>query len=309
MNGYNGSRMPGDWQRQNTGGQDSQGYRPYKIGPAGQTGTGAPARRKRRPVRQQQQGSFWMSAGQERVRRHMSRVPLALLLIVVAAALFSYLVVFRVRHIYVDGNRTLTEQQVTALSGVRLKSSILDVNEEKVAASVQRDSRLIFLRLEKTWNAVTIFVRERTPAAVVQHSGIRYQIDREGMVLEDSENPKSFSDLPEVTGIGLNGRNAARTGAKLSVSDPRQLTVLDELLLEIKIHSAERIVTGIKLSNLSDILLETADGFSVRLGDSSHLRGKIKALLLVREELLRRESGSGTIDVSAYTDPTFIREN
>ena len=87
------------------------------------------------------------------------------------------------------------------------------------------------------------------------------------------------------------------------------MKVLSELLLEMKVLSADRIVTGIKLSDMDNILCETSDGYSVRLGDANGIRRKLRAMLLVRADLNTRSAGRGTIDVSIPETPTFIPES
>ena len=66
-------------------------------------------------------------------------------------------------------------------------------------------------------------------------------------------------------------------------------------------------IATIELDDLEDLSLWTRDGFFVRLGDTTYLHGKLKAMSLVLTELRGNDSyvKGGTIDVSTREYPTY----
>ena len=252
---------------------------------------------------------FWEKPGAKQRRKSLKKALAALGVLALAALIVLYAIVFRVRRITVRGLENMPVQTVIQEAGLRYGESTLTLNRDAVKERVNANRYLIYSSLDVERDSVTLTVRERLPAAELKYSGIYYLIDREGMVLEETEDASAVQALPEVSGIEISGRYGCRLGAVVNAAQPHQMKVLSELLLEMKVLSADRIVTGIKLSDMDNILCETSDGYSVRLGDANGIRRKLRAMLLVRADLNTRSAGRGTIDVSIPETPTFIPES
>ena len=112
--------------------------------------------------------------------------------------------VFRLQAVYVVGNETRTPQEVAAASGLVRGRSIFSITREEVEASLSRDHTLIFEDMQIQYpNTVYLYVRERTPAAVMSWLGILYLLDDEGMVMSQISADQAPQDMPEVTGLRL----------------------------------------------------------------------------------------------------------
>lgn len=234
-----------------------------------------------------------------------------LLSVILLAAICGVLygAVFRVRTVNVEGNVNIPDAQIMRLAGIAMGDSILAVDEAAARRGVNANHYLIFNSVDKQYpSTLTITVRERTPAAVMNYCGINYVIDNKGMVLEETEDIDAYPGLPEVSGMDLVGAYGATVGRKLNVNSSVQLAVMSNVLIELRVLGAEREVTRIKMSNLSQLLLETREGYSINLGGYDRMHEKLKSMLYIKKYLNENESKTGTIDVTDPEAPTFIPE-
>ena len=240
---------------------------------------------------------------------HAGQRLLVTLMVVAVICGVLYGAVFRIRTISVEGNVNIPDAEIIRIAGLRQGDSIFSLNEKTIARAVNGNHYLIFDSVSRQMpSSVTITVKERTPAAVMNYCGINYILDNKGMVLSETEEPENTLGLPEISGMELVGAYGATVGRKLNVNVPLQLSTMSTILIELRVMSAEHLVTRVMMSNLGQLLLETADGYSVHLGDYSRLHEKLRSMLYIREYLNGNGSKTGTIDVSDPEKPTFIPE-
>ncbi len=307
------------YQPQQTGGmpvQPSGAYTPpeeiQEPDPFGEPGVDPELKKQRSKNLTRKKGGFWEALPEEKAKRRKQslRSFAVAFLILCAACAVLYYGVFRVRTIQVVGNSQVSAEAVVNLSGVHLGDSSLSVDTDEAKRLINSNRYLIFQDMEcELLGTVTIYVKERTPAAVMNYCGINYTIDRKGMVLEESENVSTLSTLPQISGMDISGQFGCVVGRTITVNNSAQLTAMRELLVELKVLKAEGEVTKIKMSDLSHILLETREGYSVSLGDSTLIHAKLKAMLAIKNKLNTMETGTGTIDVSDPESPTFLPES
>lgn len=246
-------------------------------------------------------------------RRHALMEAVRALLIVGIAVAAAFVLLdsfyFRVRSIQVEGNVSHSDEEIIRLSGLSEGDSILRLDRAAVEKRIGGSRYLVYEGLSTTMpDTVTLTVREREADAVMYYGGINYTIDSHGMILEESYTMDSPKDLILISGISVAGSSGCAVGRTIRAENSAQLVVMREILVELKVLSATDSVSKLMMSDLNNLLLETRDGYSVRLGDSTQLHAKLKAMLYVREALLQLGSGTGTIDVSSPTEPTFIPE-
>ena len=107
---------------------------------------------------------------------------------------------------------------------------------------------------------------------------------------------------------GLNIRRC-KLGETVQLQSDRQMSVYTELLVELKVMSALNDVSELDLSDMDNLFLVSRDGYTVRLGDSSGLHAKLRAMLLTREHLSATGHSGGTIDVSTPVNPTYTPDD
>ncbi len=291
--------------------EDTSSYR-AEIDPFGEPGVDPELKKQRSKNLTRKKGGFWEATPEEKARRsrRTARIVAAAVLCVVIACAVMYYGVLRVRTIQVVGNSQVSAEAVINLSGVKIGDSTLRIDTDEAKRLINSNRYLVFQSIDcELPGTVTIHVKERTAAAVMNYCGINYTIDHKGMVLEESEDVSATSGLPLISGMDISGQFGCVVGRVITVSNSAQLVTMKEILVEMKVLKAEGEITKIKMSDLSHILLETKEGYSVSLGNNSNIHAKLKSMLAIKDKLNSMETGSGTIDVSEPESPTFLPES
>lgn len=282
----------GDFWKQQTNG--------YAYGP------GAPAREPGRTgtVRNRKNSLKNNPKKTERGGRGKKAALIAVVCIAAAVLVLRY-AVFAVREIRVIGNQRVSAEDVIRASGVKTGDSILTLNEKTVEERIDSDYRLQFRYLEKDLpNRITISVREREACCWVTYCGIFYELDKNRMVLSETEERQQVSgELPEVKGLRI--QSGYYRGQTMMLSSAEQQLIFHELFLEMKVLGCTAEIEEADLGTLSSILLTTRDGYTVAMGDGSNVHAKMRAMLTVREELKKMGLAGGSINVSNPESPLY----
>ncbi len=243
----------------------------------------------------------------EEIRRFLGSGALKKLLLVIAVigavAFLLYSAFFQVRSIQVVGNQTVSAQEIIRLSGLKAGQSSLTIDDEQVMRRVESNRYLRCTLVDVQLDTVLIHVKERVPAAYLNHNGMIIMMDNRGFVLEESLTAyDSYSSLVKVVGMDVR-RSAA--GQKISLESARQMEVYTQVLVELKAMQGLSNLAELDMSGMDSIYLATRDGFSVRLGSDESIHEKLRAFLITRERLLEMDKYAGTIDVTDPGRPTY----
>ena len=196
-----------------------------------------------------------------------------------------------------------TADRVREAVGIRRGSNILLVNDAEVENAVNDLSFVQFDALEKKLHRVTIHVKQREVQTYIWNCGVIYTLDAHGNVLNECMRDDVIPDYPQVE--GLNIRYCA-VGSPLLLNDDKQMPVYREFARELRVMQLSQVVRDIYLTDIDNIYLGTAGGFSVRMGDATRIHAKLRALTLVLAYLEENRQPTGTIDVSTPESPTYI---
>ena len=245
----------------------------------------------------------------QRLPKEKKRRPGRTILILAAAAAILwaalYYGVFVVRNIQIIGNSQVPDGEMIRLSGIRTGMPLFSVNTQEVERKLEQNPVLKFRYMEKKLpDTLIISVREREACCWMTWNGIMYTMDKQRAVLFETEDMTiQPSELVRVSGLEI--RAGAMTGQTLVLDSVEQQMVFTNLFLEMKVLGCTRLIKEADLSNLNSLLLTTRDGFTVALGDSSNIHAKLRAMLLTREELLKRNYQGGVINVTLPETPIF----
>ena len=216
-----------------------------------------------------------------------------------------YYGVFAVRNIQIIGNSQVPDGEMIRLSGIRIGMPLFSVNTQEVERKLEQNPVLKFRYMEKKLpDTLIISVREREACCWMTWNGIMYTMDKQRAVLFETEDMTiQPSELVRVSGLEI--RAGAMTGQTLVLDSAEQQMVFTNLFLEMKVLGCTKLIKEADLSNLNSLLLTTRDGFTVALGDSSNIHAKLRAMLLTREELLKRNYQGGVINVTLPETPIF----
>ena len=240
-----------------------------------------------------------------KIKPRTMRVTAGILLFVTAVILVLRFAVFSVKEIRITGNNIIPAEDIIRVSGIRRGDSILTLNEEKVKERIQSDYRLMFRYIAREMpGTVILSVREREPCCWLTYCGIMYVMDKNRMVLYESENPaEKPADLVEIKGLEV--RSNTLVGQYINLGNDTQKSIFSELFLEMKVLGCTDKIAEADISNTSSILLVTRDGYTAGLGDRENLHAKMRSLLIVQEELKRMGNFGGTINVSKPETPIY----
>lgn len=223
--------------------------------------------------------------------------------IVVAVAVILYSALFQVRTITVLGNSAITAEEVIRLSGLRIGQSSMTIDDEAVMRKVEGNRYLRCTLVDVQWDSVIIHVRERVPAAWINHNGMVVLLDNRGFVLEESLTDYA-GDAGLVKVIGLDVRRCA-LGQTISLETSTQLETYTQILVELKAMKGLELLSELDMSSMDSIYLATRDGFYVRLGSEDSIHEKLRAFMITREEVIGMGYSTGTIDVTDPGRPTY----
>ena len=227
------------------------------------------------------------------------------LVFIAAVVLVLRFAVFTVKEIRVTGNGRIPASEIIRISGIRQGDNILSLNEKRTEQRIVSDYRLQFRYLSREFpSTVVLAVREREECCWISYCGIYYVMDKNRMVLHETEDPRERrTDLVEVKGLDI--RSNTVVGQVVNLGSEAQQTIFSELFLEMKVLGCTNLILEADISNPASILLGTRDGYTVGLGDGQNLHAKLRSMLLVREELRKMQMSGGTINVSIPETPIY----
>jgi cell division septal protein FtsQ len=223
------------------------------------------------------------------------------LLLIVALVFVAYMV-FRVREVAVVGCQSLDAKDVASMSGLKYGQCIFLLDKQEVMDALAADSRIKPVSIDVEYpDRVTITIKERIPTAYIEKSGALIVIDDEGWVL-DVKNQPAGVERPLVYGLQA---DAFEVGQQLSSGDMFRVDVMTRVLQAVE-------KAGIDLESLdvtlaADIMLTTADGLVVELGDDTQLDKKMALVNTLVKEIASMGKTGGILNVSSV-DKAYFRE-
>lgn len=228
---------------------------------------------------------------------------LAIFAVIVVVAVILYSALFQVRTITVVGNTTIPTQEIIRLSGLKAGQSSMTIDDEAVMRRIGGNRYLRCTLVDVQWDSVTIHVKERVPAAYINHNGMVVMLDNRGFVLEESLSAyATYDDLVRV--FGMDVRRSA-LGQQITLNSSTQLETYTQILVELKAMRGIQLLSELDMTSMDSIYLATSDGFYVRLGSEDSIHEKLRAFMITRDRVLQMGYTSGTIDVTDPGRPTF----
>ena len=237
---------------------------------------------------------------------HVIALVLGVAVLLMGVAVLFASPLFSVQEIRVAGNSRVSSEEIIRLSGLTVGMNRFSLNADQVMNRVEGNHFLICELVHMPeWNTVEIRVREREVVAVIDYNGLMYFADNRGMILQEFSRRGDIPMTDKILVVGLNIRRCD-VGRTVTLSDPEQLDVYNEILVELKVMSALDMIEELDMSTMESIFLTTRDGYSVRLGNGTDIHRKLRAMLLTLDALRNGGYGVGSIDVSAPVNPTFV---
>ena len=238
-------------------------------------------------------------------RRKAVRWIAGAILLVTAVILVLRFAVFTVKKIQVTGNNEVSEEDIIRASGIKYGDNILAINEKNVEERIHSDYRLLFRYMVCDLpSTVVISVREREPCCWLTYCGIMYVMDKNRMVLRESEDPEDQpDDLVEIKGLEV--RSNTIVGQYITLGNETQQSIFSELFMEMKVLGCVDRIKEADIRDTNSILLVTRTGYTAGLGNRDNLHAKLRSLLLIEHELQQMGRFGGTINLSNPETPIY----
>ena len=194
-----------------------------------------------------------------------------------------------------------------ALSGLKLGMHSFSIDEETVMERIGRERYLRCTLVDVSADTVTLHVRERVPVATIVQNGRRIILDERGWVLEISDD---MHTIPEglVNVLGLDVQHCS-IGQGVTLRVPDRLQTYMQILVELRALGGLELIVELDMTTMDSITLKTEDDMTVLLGNEQGIHEKIRAFLVVRENLILNgfygKGREGTIVVSDPTSPAY----
>ncbi len=236
---------------------------------------------------------------QDQIRRRKNKIRLIIGLIaaILAGTVIFLLSWFRVRYVSVEGSTHYTDDEIRqyALGGF-LGDNTLVLSLRYKNQTVKNVPFVESMDVEiVTRDTIHITVYEKSVAGYVTYLGRYMYFDRNGMVVESSQ--ERIEGVPEVTGLSF---DHIALNEELPVEDENifaRILTLTQLMTKYEL-SAEKIY----VSSSGKISAYFA-GVCVNLGEDEYMDEKISNLSKILPSLAGK---SGTIDLSDYTPDTDL---
>lgn len=243
--------------------------------------------------------------GEEKRRKPARRLRYALLALVFAVLVFILIFggLLRVRNIRVTGNARVSSEEIISLSQIKIGQLSL-VNETEIVNRIQQNPYLICKMVSlESFDTICIEVKERQEIAFLTASGIGIITDAHGYVLRTVRDAnESHPELVRVQGLNV---RKTMIGQRLVVGQQKQLDAVTEVLLQLSVMGGLDQIAVLDVTSLDRIRMQTMDGMEIVLGDDALLHEKLRAFLIVRQELASMGETGGTLMLTDAVNPVY----
>ena len=248
---------------------------------------------------------------EEQIRRNR-RIKLLIkffLLLLVIIGIIIYLMlspIFNIKNINVEGNSSISSEQIISLSKVQKETNIFKVSNKETVLAIKENPYIKTVEIKMTLpSTITFIVTERVQAYMLEHGSSYAYIDTQGYILEISANPKE--GLAKITGYETL-QNQIVPGNRLCENDLQKLNTVLKITASAKVNQIDSLITTINIedSNNYTLFLEEEQK-TVYLGDCTNLDTR---MLFVKTILEKEKNNAGEIFVNMNLNEKnpFFRE-
>ncbi len=212
----------------------------------------------------------------------------ALLAAIVGGAVWTWQSpMLRVQHIDVAGNDAVSTAAILDQVGLA-GESMVTADLRAAATTIEEIPLVASVSIERRWpSSVRIVVREREPWGSWEQAGVRYTIDREGVVLGRAAPPSGATTIVSTAAFSLKaGDRVDYQAVETAIEIGEQLqAALGTRAVEVAYAPGE----GVRV--------HTADGQTALLGDSSAIAYKLAVWARVAAEAASQGISYSAIDL------------
>ncbi|MFZ5965845.1 MAG: cell division protein FtsQ/DivIB [Bacillota bacterium] len=229
---------------------------------------------------------------EKKVRKNKMKTMLIIMVLLCAVffIIFFKTDFFDVKHINVEGNVFLSNEEVIIDSGITLGNNIFKEKIKMIEDNLLKNPYIKSVELNrKLPNKIVIKIVERKEAAAIPFMGVYIYIDREGMVLRSSE---TLNGLKAVKGLEFDN---FVEGEKLKVKDREQLG--NALRIVNGLDSQQIDILELDVTDKDNVIIRLTDTLLCRVGIGNHFDYKLQVLNEILLDIKEKDITRGVIDI------------
>lgn len=203
-----------------------------------------------------------------------------LFVILILCAMFSPL--FNIKNILVEGNITISENQIVSLSGLQLDENMFNISKRKIIKKVKENPYVNEVKISRRLpSTLVIKIEERIPAYILEYASGYVYIDKKGYILQLASEK---IDLPVLQGIETPSEEYIE-GNRLYTEDLVKLSIILRVMELATTNEMNSLITRIDIENQDNVKLifETEDKIAY-IGDSTNLNEKLPMIKAILEK-------------------------
>jgi len=210
--------------------------------------------------------------------------------------------IFNITEIKVEGNNTISAEQIISLSEIKIGENIYKINKNVTISKIKQNAYIENVEIKRRIPSILeINIKERQPTYMLEYVNSYAYINNQGYMLEIS---KQKIDRPILTGITTISEDI-NPGNRLVAEDLEKLEDVLKIMESATSNEIEKLITRIDISEKSNytLYLET-EGKSVEFGDTNDISTK----MLHIKKILEKEAGiEGEIIVNSVSQDSKSR--
>jgi len=210
----------------------------------------------------------------------LMKIMLTVVLMIVAVVFVCMSGAFNISEIVVEGNEKISKEQIVSFSGIEKGTNLFALSKGEVVSKIKENSYIDTVQVKMCLpNNVKLIVQERKIEYALPLANSYVYINRQGYILEISNNPQN---VPTILGFTTDLSNV-KENDRLEENDLQKMTTVAKIM-ETAIHQEmENLMTRIDISNQEDyVIYLDSEGKMAYLGNGTELNTRflyIKAIL------------------------------
>lgn len=236
--------------------------------------------------------------------RTMLLVMLVPVILVQGYRYFSHSGHFTVRHVAIEGNDRLTQDEILGFMDIEIGESLFELDEKVLAKELERHPRVRVAEVRVDIpDRIRISIQERAAAAAVLLDTL-YLADERGVVFKPMGPNDDIEGLPIVSGISRERLDAEAT------SEAEQLIIREAIDLSVA-YAGHEVARAKGLGELHHdplfgwTIVTEHDAMEIRLG-SGQFRQKLDRLEHILRDLESRGARADVVRLDSVKDPDRV---
>jgi len=249
-----------------------------------------------------------MSEGGYTIRKKNKLLIAAIAAVVIVILITAAFVVagnsFPIKNVSIAGPNRDNVWTVYQLSGLDSSVNYFQVSEERIRNGINSDYRFAYQGMEKIWpDTVVLYVAERTPELNIFSQGQQFITSRDGVVLESTGSINYDNGLIRLDGLSIRD---IRVGSSVTCMDEGQFGDVIAVLDELEAQGWKSDIVELDVAMPESITMTTYDGYTIKIGNTQQIRGKLGTVCAVLVEVRARGLQGGTIEATVPGEASYL---